>query len=464
LWHSRKRQHKGQNNTLDVLPFVTIQVPVYNEKYVIEGLLESLTKLDYPKHLLQIQVLDDSTDETSSIIDQQAAIIEKSGFSISVLRRGNRQEYKAGALQYGLPRCKGELIAIFDADFRPSPDFIHSLIPHFADPGVGLVQARWGHLNTEQNFLTRIQAYLLDMHFSVEQQGRYQAGYYINFCGTAGIWRKRCIEEAGGWDGTVLSEDLDLSYRAQLKGWRLVYDDKVMVPAQLPSVVEAFKIQQFRWTKGIAQTAKRTIHRIWQMHIPLTKKIHGTFHLLGSFTFVCLFINALLTIPLLQLRQQYPEFITLTNYTVVGALNLVSLAYLYYRSAEARPGKGLRFILNYPIFVIVYLAMSVQNAVAVMQGFAGLQSPFVRTPKFNNASGKNAYNQQKWSWITWLEISLLLYFLYGIGLSVYHNDYFLLFFFVLMCAGLVILLFPIFQLYVHNWQKRERPYLRPETV
>ena len=464
LWHSRKLHLGSMFNKMDVLPFVSIQVPVYNEKYVIVGLLQSLIKLDYPRHLLQIQVLDDSTDETAAIIDQQVASIREFGFSISLLRRESRQGYKAGALQYGLPECKGKFIAIFDADFRPLPGFIHSLIHHFSDAQVGLVQARWGHLNTGQNFLTRIQTYLLDMHFSVEQQGRYQAQYYTNFCGAAGIWRKECIREAGGWDGSVLSEDLDLSYRAQLKGWRLIYDGKVIVPAQLPDTVEAFKIQQFRWTKGIAQVAKKRLHQIWQTRLPFTKKLHGMFHLLGSFAFVCLFINAMLTVPLLQLRQRYPEFTTLTNYSIIGVINLVVLAYLYYTSAGASPKKLFRFLLHYPLFVVVYLGMSVQNAVAVMQGFAGLQSPFVRTPKFDPASPKDVYQQKKIGWIIWLEAGLVLYFLYGTCLSFYYGDYFFLFVFVLMCCGLMILLYPVIQNLSANKERSHRRLLQHETV
>ena len=443
LWHSRKERGKRLQSSADVLPSVSIQVPVYNEKYVIEGLLQSLTELNYPQHLFEIQVLDDSTDETAGIIDEQVAIIKQRGFAISVLRREIREGYKAGALQQGLPECKGELIAIFDADFRPQTDFLRSLIPHFKDSTVGLVQARWGHLNQEQNFLTRIQTYLLDMHFTVEQEGRFNAGHYVNFCGTAGIWRKQCIVESGGWDGSILSEDLDLSYRAQLKGWRLIYDKDVVVPAQLPVSVEAFKVQQFRWSKGMAQIAKKTMHHVWQAQVPLKKKLHGTFHLLGSVTFVCLYINALLTVPLLQLRHIYPQFITLTNYTAVGAVNLAALAYLYYTSAESGPKKNFQFLLNYPLFVIVYLALSVQNAVAVIQGFAGLRSPFVRTPKIDISAPQNSYRQKNIGWIARLEVGLLVYFMYGIGLSFYYEDFFLLFFFVLMCSGLVILLYPV---------------------
>ncbi|RYZ18451.1 MAG: hypothetical protein EOO10_25730, partial [Chitinophagaceae bacterium] len=329
-----------------------------------------------------------------------------------------------------------------DADFQPSPSFLRDMLPHFMNEKVGLVQARWGHLNRGQNFLTQIQTYLLDMHFQVEQAGRYKAGHFINFCGTAGVWRKRCITDAGGWDGDVLSEDLDLSYRAQLKGWKIVYDESVEVPAQLPSVIEAFKIQQFRWTKGIAQTARKSLRKVWLMPASFRRKIHAAFHLLGSFMFVCLFVNALLTVPLLQLRNNYPVFIELTNYTVVGAFNLAALGYLYYVSTPNAPKKGLRFLTYYPLFLVVYLAMSVQNTIAVVQGFAGVKSAFHRTPKFNmQAAITNHYINRKTGWVNYVEAAMLLYFVYGIGLSFYYGDFFLLIFFVLMCSGLMILVY-----------------------
>ena len=198
-----------------------------------------------------------------------------------MIRRKKRSGYKAGALQYGLPYCKGDLVEIFDADFLPCSVFLEKLLPHFHDKKIGLVQARWGHENIGQNFLTRIQSYLLDMHFKIEQAGRYNAGYFMNFSGTAGIWRKECITEAGGWDSKVLSEDLDISYRAQMKGWRIIFDGEVEVPAQLPPVMEAFKIQQFRWTKGIAQIARKSLGQVLTLQLPLTKKLHSFFHLLS---------------------------------------------------------------------------------------------------------------------------------------------------------------------------------------
>ena len=441
FWLSRKTTFKEPGVVGKFSPFVSIQVPVYNERYVIEDLLRCLASLDYPKDLFEIQVLDDSNDETSSIIDRVAAELRLRQTDISVVRRPTRTGYKAGALQYGLSACKGSFIAIFDADFRPSPDFLKRLLPHFSDNNVGLVQAKWGHQNIGQNFLTRIQSYLLDMHFKVEQAGRYQAGYFINFCGTAGIWRKQCITEAGGWDSNMLSEDLDISYRAQLKGWKMVFDQQVEVPAQLPAVMEAFRIQQFRWTKGIAQTARKMLASVKALPLPAGKKTHSYFQLLSSFTFVSIFINALLSVPLLLLRNWYPEFITLSEYTMIAALNLVALTFIYYQSAGKTSGSLKDFILHYPLFLIVYLAMSVQNSMAVLQGLSGMKSPFVRTPKTGRNAAAHAYVDKKIGWINYLEMSVLAYFLFAIYLSFHLDDYFLLPFFIMFAWGLIILIY-----------------------
>lgn len=446
LWHyKRKKKDLAQPPFSIARPFVSIQVPVYNEKYVIERLLHALSALDYPTSKFEIQVLDDSTDETSAIIDQKVKDLKQANINISVIRRKDRNGYKAGALQVGLPHCKGDLIAIFDADFIPTPQFLNHMVPHFSDPKTGLVQARWSHLNREQNALTRIQTILLDTHFSVEQTGRAKAGYFINFCGTAGIWRRQCIMDAGGWDGDVLSEDLDLSYRAQLKGWQLVYKQDVEVPAELPSVIEAFKVQQFRWTKGMAQITKKTMRHLLQATLPLSQKLHGMFHLLSSFVFVCLFINALLTVPLLLFRNLYPEFITLTQYSLFTGINLIALTLFYYHGAQSTTDKPLSFFKHYPLFVIVYMGMSVQNAIAVLQGLWGMRSPFVRTPKFNTDNNNTAYLKKSRSWIHYFEMGVFGYFIAGIGLSVFFNDYFMLLFFVMISAGLGYIIFQSFQ-------------------
>lgn len=453
LWHYKKSsKEKLKNKVLPTeLPFISIQLPVYNEKYVIERLLDALTQLDYPKDRYEIQILDDSTDETKHIIDKKVEAIRSQGILATVIRRHQRTGFKAGALQYGLPFCKGEYIAIFDADFVPDANFLKSIIPHFTDNKVGLVQARWGHLNREENHLTRIQTFLLDTHFSIEQMGRFKAGYFINFCGTAGIWRKRCIEDAGGWDGDVLSEDLDISYRAQLKGWKLVYDEETEVPAELPSVIEAFKVQQFRWTKGMAQITRKNLKALLNSYLPWPKKLHGFFHLLGSFVFVCLFINALLTLPLLVFRQLYPEFITLTQYTLFTSFNLLALTLIYYNGTRSiRSPEKVKFFKHYPLFLVIYMGLSVQNALAVIQGLSGSQSAFIRTPKFSTTVLHTSYLKRKINWITLLELAILCYFLYGIGLSIYLGDYFMLLFFIMIGCGLSYLVYQSIALALHR--------------
>jgi cellulose synthase/poly-beta-1,6-N-acetylglucosamine synthase-like glycosyltransferase len=443
IWHY-KRKKISSKNTFTVpsqLPFVSIQVPVYNEKYVIERLLDSISAFDYPKSCFEVQVLDDSTDETSSIIDRKVAALKNADISIQVVRRKERKGYKAGALQDGLAQCKGDLIAIFDADFTPAPGFLKSMVPYFSDPRTGLVQARWGHLNRGQNCLTRIQTFLLDTHFSIEQTGRSKAGYFINFCGTAGIWRRQCIVDAGGWDGNVLSEDLDLSYRAQLKGWKLVYDQQVEVPAELPSVMEAFKIQQFRWTKGMAQISKKMMMRVVRSTLPFGKKLHAIFHLLGSFVFVCLLVNALLTIPLLVLRNMYPEFIELTQYTLFTTVNLIALTLFYYNGTKSSTmPEGVKFFSNFPVFLVIYMGMSVQNAFAVLQGLFGSKSEFVRTPK-SDINTSNVYLSGRITWINVIEALMLCYFISGIVLSFYLNDYFMMLFFIMIGCGLSYIIY-----------------------
>lgn len=441
VWHykrSRKRQYLPQVLPA-TLPFVTIQVPVYNERYVIERLLRSLAQLDYPKHCFEIQVLDDSTDESSLIIDNSVAQLRMQGLAVSILRRASRSGFKAGALQAGMAHGTGELIAIFDADFTPPPQFLKRLVPYFNNPSVGLVQARWGHLNEGENALTRIQTFMLDTHFSVEQSGRYNAGYFINFCGTAGIWRRQCIEEAGGWDGKVLSEDLDLSYRAQLRGWKLVYDQELEVPAELPAAIEAFKVQQFRWTKGTAQIFRKNLRTLLRTALPFDKKLHGIFHLLSSFVFVCVFFNALLTVPILVFRNLYPEIEHLSQYTIFASLNLVAITLFYYTGKKSVKD-GSSFFRNYPLFLIVYMGLSAQNCCAVLQGLFGNKAIFVRTPKSSNAV-HNVYLSRRINWINYLELGLLAYFLCGVALSIYFNDFFLMGFYMMVIAGLLFILY-----------------------
>lgn len=450
-WLSRKKPDKIKVPVTCPLPFVTIQVPVYNEKYVVEGLLRSLANLQYPIDRFEILVLDDSTDETVFLVDRKIAELQFRGITARVIRRKDRSGYKAGALQESLSQCRGELIALFDADFRPSPSFLLDLIPYFSEPKTGLVQARWGHLNREQNFLTRIQSYLLETYFTIEQAGRFNGGLYTNFCGTAGIWRKACIRDAGGWDGHVLSEDLDLSYRAQLKGWKITYVQDVVVPAELPATMDAFKVQQARWTKGIIQVCRKNGKQVALSPESFGKKLHAFFHLTSSFIFPCLLVSGLLTVPLLLLRQADPVFITLTNMAAFAGINLLLLTLVFYKGQKEN--KDSRFWRFYPVFMVVYMGLSVQNSLSVWQGFFGKASAFIRTPKYaSQQAATTAYFLKKENRTLLAELVLFFYFLGGVGLSIYLQDYFYLLLFLFMLAGLGVLLYHSFFFRPFRWR------------
>lgn len=450
-WLSRKKAGKKPGPVKGTFPYITIQVPVYNEKYVVEDLLQCLANLQYPGDRFEILVLDDSTDETTRLVDRKVSELQSRGITARVIRRSERKGYKAGALQESLSQCQGEWIALFDADFRPSPSYLLDMMPYFDDPKTGLVQARWGHLNRDQNFLTRIQSYLLETYFTIEQTGRYNGGLYTNFCGTAGIWRKACIEDAGGWDGQVLSEDLDLSYRAQLKGWKITYVQDIVVPAELPATMDAFKVQQARWTKGIMQAGRKNGKQVARSQVPTYKKLHAFFHLTSSFIFPCLLVSGLLTVPLLLLRQADPVFIRLTNFAAFTGINLLLLTFIFYNGQrENRDGRFWRY---YPVFMVVYMGLSVQNTLSVWQGIFGTSSVFIRTPKYAaHQAETTSYFLRKEARTLLAELVLFFYFLGGVGLSIYLQDYFYLLLFFFMLAGLGILLYHSFSFRPIRWR------------
>jgi cellulose synthase/poly-beta-1,6-N-acetylglucosamine synthase-like glycosyltransferase len=439
LWHvfNKKREPVRASSAL---PSVTVQVPVYNERYVITRLLESLGRLNYPTRLFEIQILDDSTDDTTLLVDAAAEALRLKSLKVEIIRRSNRTGYKAGALQEALPLATGELIAIFDADFIPPENFLQKMVQYFDDPDVGGVQGRWVHDNLDENILTRIQAFLLDSHFQLEQQGRDAAGYFLNFNGTAGIWRKQCIEEAGGWNGNILTEDLELSYRAQLKGWKFKYDNEMTVPAELPADIDAFKSQQFRWAKGMAQTAGKHLGKVMRSHAPLIKKVHAFFHLLGSLSFVAVMGNIILAIPVNAGRHYIQEYAELTSIIMVTGITLPLICVYYYFGTSDTLSRKI-FWQYLPMFLIIYMALSVQNSVAVIQGLMGHRSAFVRTPKTKrtNTIG-NAYTKSKWTMLNTFEAVVALYVCAAIVMCVYWKDYLLLIFLLMVLSGLAILL------------------------
>jgi cellulose synthase/poly-beta-1,6-N-acetylglucosamine synthase-like glycosyltransferase len=429
------------------LPQVTVQLPLYNELYVTERLLEAVAEIEWPKDKLQIQVLDDSTDESLEVAANKIASLKQHGLDIEHVRRPERKGFKAGALQYGMDLAKGEYLAIFDADFVPKPDFLMRTIPWFEDPKVGVVQTRWEHLNKDYSLLTRLQAFALDLHFSVEQLGRFAAGYFINFNGTAGIWRKTCIEDAGGWKSDTLTEDMDLSYRAQLKGWKFVYREDVTSPAELPIEMSAMKSQQFRWNKGGAETARKLVLTVLKTKLPLRVKFHAVAHLFNTSNYIWIFLTAMLSIPLLFVKHEV-VVIDYFKYASVFLFGSISIAYAYYVSTvfrqEDRGSAWKTYFARLPVFLAVTMGLSLHNALAVFRGWLGQESAFIRTPKFavtnlgENWKG-NKYLKGKIGWITWFEGLLSLYFLGGAIMGIYYADYGLLPFHIMSSLGFALI-------------------------
>ncbi|RYY15277.1 MAG: glycosyltransferase [Chitinophagaceae bacterium] len=442
LWKSRTIKQKSQSfNNEEQFPIVSIQVPVFNERYVIARLLESLGHLDYPKDRFEIQVLDDSTDDTSDIIRTSCENLSDKGIMVTILHRTDRKGYKAGALEEGLPSCQGAFIAIFDADFTPAPNFLKEMLGYFKDPKVGGVQGRWQHRNLHENWLTVIQSYLLDSHFSLEQKGRSAAGYFLNFNGTAGMWRKQCIVESGGWNGQVLTEDLELSYRAQLLGWKFLYNDAVAVPSDLPADVDAFKAQQFRWAKGMAQSSLCHLRAVLKMRISYGKKIHAMAHLLGSVSFLAVLGNILLALPLVIARHYSGTFSGQSELIVLTGITLPVIC-LYYSAGTKSNLSRRDFWLHLPVFLVVYMALSAQNSLAVVQAWLGHKTPFVRTPKPESINKGYTNNTSAWSGTMVVEIIVLLYLLGTTIVCIVWEDYLLLSFLLMALAGSVMLLRP----------------------
>ncbi len=439
---SKKFKQEKVDEMVDY-PVITIQLPLYNEWYVIERLMNAVCELNYPIDKLEIQVLDDSTDESvnliKSIIDKKQA----EGFLIQYLKREKNIGYKAGALQYGLEKSKGEYLAIFDSDFVPDKEFLNNLMPYFKS-NIGMVQSSWSYLNRNYSLLTKVQAFALDGHFSVEQSGRNQAGLYINFNGTAGIWRKKCIEDAGGWQFDTLTEDLDLSYRAQLKGWDFKYVENVHTPSELPLELNAFQSQQHRWTKGAIETSKKMCTSIWKSNTSLKKKLFGTLHLCNAYVFLLVFFAGLLSVPVVIIKNQHQ-----INLSFIYSLSFFFLGFvivtLFYCVAYFASKKNLKeFMLLFPLFISVSMAMSFHNSMAVLEGLLGYKTAFIRTPKFNiNSFGQsfntNKYINKKLSLSFYFEVLLSFYYLMGIGISFYYHDFGLLPFHFMLCTGFLIL-------------------------
>lgn len=420
VYYYRKSRHKktAKIDHMDELPKVTVQLPIFNEKYVARRLIEACSRLDYPLDRLEIQVLDDSTDETLQISSEIVEEKRSMGLNIKLIHRIDRTGYKAGALREGLEQAGGDFIAIFDADFVPERDFLTNTIPYFVNAGIGLVQTRWTHLNDDYSVVTKAEALALDAHFKIEQNARYRSGFFMNFNGTGGIWRKSCIYDAGNWQDDTITEDFDLSYRAQLRGWKFVFLEDVVSPAELPSEIHALKSQQYRWTKGAIETARKLLPSVWGSDFPLALKIQATFHLTNNVVFLCILIAALLNIPLLFVNNangRYDPYFMMMAFSLTGLIG----SYVFYIVAQRELyDNWFRRIMFLPLFMTGSMGFSLHNSKAILSALMGRKSAFVRTPKFSivdkNDRWENKDYRLKIDSVMVLEIMMALYCLFGV--------------------------------------------------
>ncbi len=397
LKHSRKKPEPLRR--FEELPLVTIQLPVFNELHVVDRLLDSVAELDYPQDKLQIQVLDDSTDETTAICQAGVDRLTARGFDAELIHRTDRTGFKAGALENGTRFAKGEYLFILDADFVPKPDVLQKTIHYFSDDKIGMIQTRWGHLNRTFNLLTRIQAMFLDGHLELEQTARNRSGRFFTFNGTAGIWRKSCIADAGGWEHDTLTEDMDLSYRAQLNGWRFIFLKEVETPAELPVDMDGFKSQQHRWTKGSIQVCKKVLPAIWKSDAPIYAKLEATAHLTSNFAYLLLICLCFLIYPN---QHAAPDFGPLTFYIVnipIFFFASVSVIVFYLTAQKAlRPDNWWKEVPYLPLLLALGIGMSINNAKAVLEAIFNHQSGFVRTPKYGIDQKKTRSDWKKSSY------------------------------------------------------------------
>lgn len=376
----------------DEWPLVTVQLPMFNEKFVVEGLLRKVTAIDYPKDKLEIQILDDSTDDTYELCCEQVEHYRAQGFDIVCLHRTDRTGYKAGALEAADAVAKGEFLLILDADFRPEPDILKTVMPYFTDEKVALVQTRWGHINRNKNLLTRLQSIFLDGHFALEQTCRNRSGRFFTFNGTAGVWRKCAIVDAGGWEHDTITEDMDLSYRAQMKGWRFVYLNDYVTPAELPEDMDGFKAQQHRWTKGCIQVCRKMFFTIWRSDAPFKAKMEATTHLTCNYSYLALILLCFLVMPIAagfvaptgEWQWESPQMIALTS----ALFFFASVAVMQFYVVAEMIVRPRRWYMVFPLMIPLLalgVGMAVNNAKAVLEAMCGQQSEFVRTPKFGES-------------------------------------------------------------------------------
>lgn len=426
------------------LPFITVQLPIYNEQFVVDRLIEACCKLDYPRDRLEIQVLDDSTDETQQVAE---AIVERyrAGCNgepqpIVYIHRDNRYGYKAGALDYGLKTAKGELIAIFDADFVPPRDWLMRVVHHLADAGIGMVQTRWTHMNRNYSFLTQVEAILLDGHFVLEHGGRSRANVFFNFNGTAGMWRRMAIEEAGGWQHDTLTEDTDLSYRAQMKGWRFKYLQDVECPAEVPIEMTAFKTQQARWAKGLIQTAKKILPRILRSDLPFHTKLEAFYHLTANISYPLMIVLSILLMPAMIIRfyQGWFQMLLIDMPLFLASTFSISSFYLVSQK-ELFPRTWYKTFLYLPFLMALGIGLTLTNSKAVLEALFGIKSSFKRTPKYRVAKkgekSQAAKYRKRLGIVPWIELAIGSYFAMTIWYAIANGNYFTVPFLFLFFMG-----------------------------
>lgn len=436
----RKKLPREAPARFEQLPPVTIQLPLYNERYVVGRLIEEVSKIDYPRPLLQIQVLDDSTDETHAYTEGLVAQYRAAGLPIEYHHRTNRAGFKAGALQEGLKTATGELVAIFDADFVPPPDFLMRTVHFFTDPAVGTVQTRWSYLNREFNVLTEVQAMLLDGHFVLEHGARFGRGLFFNFNGTGGIMRRRMIEDAGGWQHDTLTEDSDLSYRAQLKGWKFVYLPALDCPSELPVEMYGFQVQQSRWAKGLTQVAKKLLPTILKADIPWRLKFEAVMHLTPNISYPMMMMVSALMLPVMIVRfyMGWLQMVFLDLPLIVASFWSISVFYVL-AERELYPRNWKRAVFLLPALLAIGVGLTVINTRAVLEALLGIQTSFVRTPKYaidgRQASAAPAKYRRKSGLLPFIEIGIGSYFLCMVLFAIDVNNYFSLPFLLLFVGG-----------------------------
>jgi cellulose synthase/poly-beta-1,6-N-acetylglucosamine synthase-like glycosyltransferase len=424
---------------LDPPPVVTIQLPLYNEMYVADRLIDAVCRIDYPRDLLEIQVLDDSTDETRTIADLAVRRWAAQGVDIKYFHRPNRTGFKAGALEAGLKTARGEFVGIFDADFIPTPDFLRRLMPHFARPDIGMVQARWGHINADYSLLTKIQAILLDGHFVLEHGGRNRGGRFFNFNGTAGVWRRLAIDDAGGWQHDTLTEDLDLSYRAQLRGWRFVFIPDLIAPAEVPVEMNAFKSQQHRWAKGSVQTCRKLLPRILRSDLPFGVKAEAFFHLTANFNYILMCVLSVLIFPSMVIRYNMGWYEMLLIDIPLFFAATFSFCN-FYTVCQREIHRDWRLRIKYvPFLMSVGIGLSINNARAVAEALFNKQTDFARTPKYRIEADADEWVGKKYRQSVavqpLIEVALGLYFTATVFYALANQIYGTLPFLVLFQVG-----------------------------